>query len=63
MDMRVMQQVLSPGMENTQEADLSAEMPGSAATSSSVSAAGAEQKIVKKLSCSAGQARIGRAAA
>ena len=37
-DVRVSLQGLSPGMQNAEEADLGAEAPGSAATSSSVAA-------------------------
>ena len=54
--MRVLLEVLIPGMEDAEEADLSAEMLGIAGDLEQRLGAGAEQKAVDHLACSAGPA-------
>ena len=49
MDMRMMLQLLVPGVKDTEEADLGAQMPGMASDFEQGLGAGAEQQIVENL--------------
>ena len=55
MDMRMMLQFLVPGVEDTEEADLGAQMPGMARDFEQGLGAGAEQQIVENLLVLQGQ--------
>jgi hypothetical protein len=57
MDMRMMLQLLIPGMEHAEEADVRAEMPGIASDFDERFRAGAEQQIVDDLLILQGQGR------